>query len=106
MAWLIPPPSLSRPRGRCLVEKSGDGLQATVGGYHAEIGAVYDRRSVLRREFPGESDTVVMGVDIARPAKPVSGEARLNPLDHGVDARLALAIHHGVEIACAFRPRL
>src|SRR5919202_1572004 len=89
-----------------MVKEPSNGLQAAVSGDDGKIGPAYHYWSVLRCKFPGEAHPIMMHVNIAYPAKPVSNETLLDPLDHSVDARMALTLHHRVEVACIIRPRL
>jgi hypothetical protein len=88
-----------------VVEEPGDGSQSRVGADDPEIGATHHRRTFLRCQIPGEADTVMVALDIAGPAEPMSREALLHACDHRIDAVTPFALKHGIEIARAFRPR-
>jgi hypothetical protein len=90
-------------RFRRKIQEAGDRLQAAADD-HAEVDAARERRAAIGPQFSGEADAVVMTVYFAGTAEPVPGKALLNPLDHGVYASLALALHDRVKIARCFRP--
>jgi hypothetical protein len=46
----------------------------------------------------------IVGIDSAGLAKLISSEIILNPLNHCVDAGVALTTHHWVDVACVVGP--
>src|SRR6516165_9725828 len=57
-----------------VVKEAGDRLKTLVGGDDPEINAAGDNGAALGRELPRKANAVVMRVEIARPAKSVTGE--------------------------------
>src|SRR5262245_57025762 len=82
-----------------LIDEARD-LPQLIAGNDTEIHAPDDRRSALGRERPGEADARVVSVNLARARKPVPGKARLDALDHGIDAVATVTPHQGIEVAC------
>ena len=81
-------------------------MQAAVRRDDTEVGAAHHRIAGFRGKLPGEAHPVVVALDLAGAAEPVPGKAFLHTDDHGIDAVLALALQHRIEIARIIGPGL
>lgn len=95
---------LFRHCSRREVEEPDHRLQTIVGTDNCEVGSGDQYWPTFWRKLPSEAQMAVVGIDRADLAKLMPCKVRLNSLHHGVDAGMALATHHWVDIAGVVGP--